>query len=143
MRVECPRRLSVKDLHGLSVSFQDQRRRLRRQEEASEVLRLIGRLLESNLERLKRVRQPARAVNQGALVAIESSKQGEMGIERRAMMPRAQVGNHTGEPVEYRTRRNKPKMKHTHGRSSMTYSTVTLFARFRGRSTSMFRSVAI
>ena len=92
---------------------------------------------------MERARQPLRAINQITLSAFESAQQGEMGVECRAMIPGTQVGDHAGEPVVRRTRRHNPQMKHAHGRSSMPYSTVTLFARFRGRSTSMLRSVAI
>ena len=66
-----------------------------------------------------------------------------MGIEFRAVMPDAQVGDHTGEPVVDRPRRDQPQMERTHERGVTPYSTVTLFARFRGRSTSMFRRVAM
>ena len=68
---------------------------------------------------MKRARQLVRAVNQNLLLAFESAEQGEMGIELRALIPGAQLGDHAGEPVIHCTRRDEPKMKHTHGRDSM------------------------
>ena len=142
MRIERTRRLCVEDLRGPLVSRQEGLRRLDWKKEASKVVRFMARFLESNLKRLKRTRELTCVVNEGFLLAFEFSQQGEMGIERRAIIPGAQVGDHTGEPVVHGTRRDKPEMKHTHGRYSKTYSTVTLFARLRGRSTSMLRNVA-
>ena len=125
------------------MSLQERRRRLYRKKEASKVVRFTARLLESNFKRMKRARELFREVDKGFLLSLEFSQQGEMGIERRASIKSTQVGDHAGKTVGYLTRWDKPEMKRTHRRCSVTYSTVTLFARFRGRSTSMLRSVAI
>ena len=141
MRVKGAR--PVEDLLGPLMSLQERRRRLHRKKEASKVVRFTARLLESNFKRMKRARQLFREVDKGFLLSLEFSQQGEMGIERRASIKSTQVGDHAGKTVGYLTRWDKPEMKGTHRRCSATYSTVTLFARFRGRSTSMLRSVAI
>ena len=120
------------------MSLQERRRRLDRKKEASKVVRFTARLLESNFKRMKRARQLFREIGKGFLLSLEFAQQGEMGIERRASIKSTQVGDHAGKTVGYLTRWDKPEMKRTHRRCSVTYSTVTLFARFRGRSTSMF-----
>ena len=142
MRVKGLGRLSVEDPLGSLMSRQDGRRRLDRKKEAAKVVRFTGRRLESNLKRIKGVRQLFREVGKGCFLSVESSKQGEMRSERRAAIPSAQLGDHAGEPVVHRTRWEKPEMERPHKRCPLTYSTVTLFARFRGRSTSTFRSAA-
>ena len=142
MRVKGAR--PVEDLLGPLVSRQEDRRRLHRKKEASKVVRFMARFLESNLKRMKRARQLFHEVNKGFLLSLEFSQQGEMGIERRASITSTQVGDHAGKTVGYLTSWDKPEMKRTrHRQCSVTYSTVTLFARFRGRSTSMFRNVAM